>query len=179
MFTLFPKQPMTPQPIHETLGWWRNCRSSSLIHTVVIMPTICLVMMHLNCPVELSPLELAALSCRDLSSLSFNFEPPLDLLVVDLFNVSRMREFHLLDIHLFSGPRTFFALSGTISWNLVKWITKESVINYSNMWKEDIYTNSKNMIEQINKTIRTREHICRKNGYLHLTNHPSTNHRLA
>lgn len=178
MFTLFPKQPMTPQPMHETLGWWRNCRSSSLIHTVVIMPTICLVMMHLNSPVELPPLELAALSCRDLSSLSFNFEPSLDLLAVDLFNVSRMREFHLLEIHLFSGPRTFFALSGTISWNLVRWMIK-SQLSITVMWDKDIYTNSKNMNKQINKTVRTREHICRKNGSWHLTNHPSTNHHLA
>jgi hypothetical protein len=110
MLTLFPRQPMMPEPMHETSRWWMSGLRLLLTHTDVNMPTICLLLMHLKpspcIEPSFAPLFVESWFNFALSSLSF------------LLSASPISEFHFADAQLFLGPRTFLALSGTISWNL-------------------------------------------------------------
>lgn len=108
MLTLFPRHPMIPEPMHDTSRWWMNGLRLLLTQTEVKMPTICLLLMHLNPCIELSIALLFVDSW-------FNCAPPF---LPFLLSASPISEFHFADIQLLVGPSTFLALSGTISWNL-------------------------------------------------------------
>lgn len=96
MFTLFPKQPITPQPTHETLELLTCGRSSLRTQTEINIPTICLLMMHLKLALNLVSSAFVSL----------------------LIRAFLIKEFHLMEILLFSGPSTFPTRRGTTSWNL-------------------------------------------------------------
>lgn len=101
IITLFPKQPITPHPTQETLGSRMYGLRSPRTQTVIKIPTICLLMIHLKS--WETPLILLSLS---------------SLVATLLFKVSLINEFHFAETLLLSDPKTFEALSGTTSWNL-------------------------------------------------------------
>jgi hypothetical protein len=110
LFTLFPRQPMIPEPMHDTSRRWMNGTRLLLAHTEVKMPTICLLLMQLKYSawVELSRALLSVDTlCESAPSM-----------ILFLFNAAAISDFHFVAIQLFLGPSTFLALSGTISWNL-------------------------------------------------------------
>ena len=108
--TLFPRQPMIPEPMHDASRWWMNGLRLLLTQIEVKRPTICLLLMHLKPSPCIEPSN--ALLFED---SWFNFAPSF---LSFLLSASPIREFHFADIQLFVGPSTFLAFSGTISWNL-------------------------------------------------------------
>lgn len=91
--TLFPRQPMMPQPIQETLGCCIYGRRQLRTQIEISIPTICLLIIHLK-------------SWGILLSELLLFRAPL------------ISAFHFMAALLFSDPRIFAALRGTTSWNL-------------------------------------------------------------
>ena len=108
---------MMPHPTHETLGCRMKGRRLLRTQTDISIPTICLLMIHWKW------------SCGMLLSIDFPFFVgkwfsciwsywSLSRQSIFLFRASLIKEFHFIEILLFSDPRTFDALRGTISWNL-------------------------------------------------------------
>lgn len=125
MFTLFPRQPMVPQPTQDTLGCPTKRRRSDLTQTLTNIPTICLLMIHLKSGgvVWLDSSELPSLYGYTfcLSEAAFNsnwFLLPCFKVGLVLFKAALIKEFHFVGILVFSVPSMFLALNGTISWNL-------------------------------------------------------------
>jgi len=110
-----------PHPTHETLGCWMNGRRCLLAHTDIIIPTICLLMIHSK-SCGASHFFWPGLSFSSSLHQLFFFSSFKSLSIcVFLFRASLIMEFHLLHILLFSYPNTLDAFRGTISWNLNTW----------------------------------------------------------
>lgn len=119
--TLFPRHPMIPQPTQEMLVLRIYLQRSPRTQTDTSIPTICLLMMHWKSCTKLE---------ASLTGYTFCLSPPLGScsfgeLERDLLSVALIREFHFMVTLLFSGPRIFLALRGTISWKLYPFIIHE------------------------------------------------------
>jgi hypothetical protein len=88
-----------PQPTHETLECRMNGRRWLRTQTDISIPTICLLTIHWK-------------FCGMLLSVDFPSFPEKPSF---LFRTSLIKEFHFMEILLFSDPRTFDTLRGTIS----------------------------------------------------------------
>lgn len=120
--TLFPRHLMIPQPTQEMLVLRIYLQRSPRTQTDTSIPTICLLMMHWK---SCTKFEVASLT-----GCTFCLSPPLGScsfgeLERDLLSVALIREFHFIVTLLFSGPRIFLALRGTISWKLYPFIIHE------------------------------------------------------